>query len=565
VSAPGATPGAIRIVPLGGLGEIGLNLLVVESYAPGSETVEAALAIDCGVMFPSLETPGIDLMIPDLGYLHELGNRLLGVLVTHGHEDHIGALPFLLREREVPIYATAFSMALIEAKLAEHHVLERATRTTFGAGDRWRLGPFEVEALQMTHSIVDAVGFAIHTPAGTVVHTGDFKIDHTPIDGRACDLARLAEIGAEGVLLLLSDSTNVDRLGATPSERIVRGGLERAFQRAAGRIVVATFSSHVHRMQQVVDLSLKFGRKVALAGRSLVQNVKIARDLGKLDAPDDALVDIGDIGALQPTQLTLLAAGSQGEPRSALSRIATDDYPPIAAGPGDVVVLSSRVIPGNERPITMLVNHLCRRGAEVLWEGTPDIHVSGHASQDELRLMLRLVQPKYFVPVHGEYRHLVKHVALAAETGVAPDRCFLLEDGQTLVIDRDRARRGERVEAGRVFVDGKGVGDVEEVVLRDRRHLSQDGLVLAILGIHPTSGAIVAGPELVSRGFVLEGAHQALLQEARAAILAALDGISPEGRGDPVEVQESVRRTLKKFFDKRLDRRPLILPFVMEM
>ncbi len=367
------------------------------------------------------------------------------------------------------------------------------------------------------------------------------------------------------MLLLLSDSTNVDRLGTTPSERTVRGGLERAFHRAGGRIMVATFASHVHRMQQVIDLSLKFGRKVALAGRSLVQNVKIARDLGKLDAPDEALVDIGDVGALAPSQLTLLAAGSQGEPRSALSRIATDDYPPIAAGPGDVVVLSSRVIPGNERPITTLVNHLCRRGAEVLWEGTPDIHVSGHASQDELRLMLRLIQPKYFVPVHGEYRHLVKHVALAEETGVARERCFLLEDGQTLLIDRDGARPGERVEAGRVFVDGKGVGDVEEVVLRDRRHLSQDGLVLAILGIHPTSGAIVAGPELVSRGFVLEGAHQALLQEARAAILAALDGISPEGRGDPVEVQESVRRTLKKFFDKRLDRRPMILPFVMEM
>jgi ribonuclease J len=565
VSAPGAPRGKIRIVPLGGLGEIGLNLLVIETYAPGADAVEAAVAVDCGVMFPSLDTPGIDLMIPDLGYLCALGDRLLGVLVTHGHEDHIGALPFLLREREVAIYATPFSMALIEAKLAEHRVSDKGTRTTFLPRDRFRLGPFEVEALQVTHSIVDAVGFAIRTPVGTVVHTGDFKIDHTPIDGRACDLARLAEIGAEGVLLLLSDSTNVDRPGTTPSERTVRVGLERAFQRAAGRVMVATFASHVHRMQQVVDLSLKFGRKVALAGRSLSHNVKIARDLGKLAAPDEAFVDADDLGQLAASQLTLLAAGSQGEPRSALSRIATDDYPPIAAGPGDVVVLSSRVIPGNERPITTLVNHLCRRGAEVLWDGTADIHVSGHASQDELRLVLRLAQPKYFVPVHGEYRHLVKHVALAVETGLERERCFLLEDGQTLVIDPDGARAGERVEAGRVFVDGKGVGDVEEVVLRDRRHLSQDGLVLAILGIHPTSGAVVAGPDLLSRGFVLEGAHQSLLQEARAAILAALEGISPEGRGDPVEVQESVRRTLKKFFDKRLNRRPMILPFVMEM
>jgi ribonuclease J len=565
VSAPSAPRGRIRIVPLGGLGEIGLNLLVIETYAAGADAVEAAVAVDCGVMFPSFDTPGIDLMIPDLGYLRALGDRLLGVLVTHGHEDHIGALPFLLREREVAIYATPFSMALIEAKLAEHQLSDKGTRTTFLPRDRFRLGPFEVEALQMTHSIVDAVGFAIRTPLGTVIHTGDFKIDHTPIDGRACDLARLAEIGAEGVVLLLSDSTNVDRPGTTASERTVRTGLERAFQRAAGRVVVATFASHVHRMQQVVDLSLKFGRRVALAGRSLSQNVKIARDLGKLAAPDDAFVDADELGELAPSQLTLLAAGSQGEPRSALSRIATDDYPPVTAGPGDVVVLSSRVIPGNERPITTLVNHLCRRGAEVLWGGTADIHVSGHASQDELRLVLRLAQPKYFVPVHGEYRHLVKHVALAVETGLERERCFLLEDGQTLVIGPDGAGAGERVEAGRVFVDGKGVGDVEEVVLRDRRHLSQDGLVLAILGIHATSGAVVAGPDLVSRGFVLEDAHQSLLQEARAAILAALEGISPEGRGDPVEVQESVRRTLKKFFDKRLDRRPMILPFVMEM
>jgi len=565
VSAPSAPRGKIRIVPLGGLGEIGLNLLVVETYAPGADAVEAAVAVDCGVMFPSLDTPGIDLMIPDLAYLRELGDRLLGVLVTHGHEDHIGALPFLLREREVPIYATAFSMALIEAKLAEHRLLDRGPRTTFAPRDRWRLGPFEVEALQVTHSIVDAVGFAIRSPVGTIVHTGDFKIDHTPIDGRACDLARLAEIGAEGVSLLLSDSTNVDRPGTTASERTVRSGLERAFQRAEGRVMVATFASHVHRMQQVVDLSMKFERKIALAGRSLVQNVKIARDLGKLDAPDDAFVDVDEVRDMVPSQLTLLAAGSQGEPRSALSRIATDDYPAIAASPGDVVVLSSRVIPGNERPITTLVNHLCRRGAEVLWEGTADIHVSGHASQEDLRLVLRLTQPKYFVPIHGEYRHLARHVALAEETGLERSRCFLLEDGQTLVIDPDGARGGGHVEAGRVFVDGKGVGDVEEVVLRDRRHLSQDGLVLAILGIHPTSGAVVAGPELVSRGFVLEGAHQPLLQEARAAILAALEGISPEGRGDPLEVHESVRRTLKKFFDKRLDRRPMILPFIMEM
>ena len=565
IGAESHAPGRIRVVPLGGLGEIGLNLMVIELYGAGSDAIEAALAIDCGVMFPGFDAPGIDLMIPDLAYLRGLGDRLLGMLMTHGHEDHIGALPFWLRECDVPVYASAFTMALIEAKLAEHGLLDKTRRTTFAAGDRWRLGAFEIEALHMTHSIVDAVGFAIRTPLGTLIHTGDFKVDHTPIDGRVCDLARLGELGSEGVLLLFSDSTNVERPGTTPSERIVGVGLERVFARASGKVLVATFSSHVHRMQQVVDLSARFDRKIALAGRSLVQNVRLARELGKLTAPEDLFVDIEAVKDLPPSSVTLLAAGSQGEPRSALSRIAMDDHPQLTAQAGDVVVLSARVIPGNERPITTLVNHLYRRGAEVHWEGTPDIHVSGHASQDELRLVLRLVRPKYFVPVHGELRHLVRHVALAVEGGIERERCFLLEDGETLLVDADGAKAGDRVDAGRVFVDGKGVGDVEEVVLRDRRHLSQDGVVLVILGIHPATGAVVAGPDLVSRGFLMEGAQQALLHEARAAILAAMEALSPETRGDPTEVQESVRRTLKRFFDKRLDRRPMILPFVMEM
>jgi ribonuclease J len=555
----------IRVVPLGGLGEIGLNLMVLEYYRAGSDTVESAVAIDCGVMFPGFDTPGIDLIIPDLGYLRGLGGRLLGMLMTHGHEDHIGALPFLLRECDVPVYGSAFTMALVEAKLAEHRLLDRTRRTTFAPRDRWSLGAFEIEALHMTHSIVDAVGFALRTPLGTIVHTGDFKIDHTPIDGRVSDLTRLGELGSEGVLLLFSDSTNVHRAGTTPSERTVGLGLERVFQRAAGKVLASTFASHVHRLQQILDLSAKFDRKVALVGRSLVQNVRLARDLGKLIAPDGLFVDLEALNDLPPERVTLVAAGSQGEPRSALSRIATDDHPIVKAAPGDVVVLSVRVIPGNERSVTTLVNHLCRRGAEVHWQGTADIHTSGHASQDELRLMLRLTHPKYFIPVHGEYRHLIRHVALAVETGLERDRCFLLEDGETLIVDEAGARPGDRVEAGRVFVDGKGVGDVEEVVLRDRRHLAEDGLVLAVLGIHPTSGEVVAGPDLVSRGFLLEGAQQPLLEEARAAVLAGLDSISPESRGDPMEVQESVRRTLKRFFDKRLDRRPMILPFVMEM
>jgi ribonuclease J len=565
VSSSATSRGRIRLVPLGGLGEIGLNLMVIESYDAGSDTPAAAVAIDCGLMFPGIEAPGIDLMIPDLSYLRSLGDRLLGMLMTHGHEDHIGALPFLLRDLELPIYGSAFTIGLVSAKLAEHGLASRARLTTFAPRDHWTLGSFEVEALHMTHSIVDAAGFVIRTPAGTIVHTGDFKIDHTPIDGRVSDLARLGEIGNEGVLLLLSDSTNVERSGTTPSERTVGIGLERVFQRASGKVLAATFASHIHRLQQLVDLSVRFDRKVALAGRSLVQNVKIARDLGKLSIDEDALIDVEEVKDLPPNRVTLIATGSQGEPRSVLSRIANDDHPELTAVPGDVVVLSARVIPGNERPITTVVNHLCRRGAEVYWEGTADIHTSGHASQDELRLMFRLTKPRFFVPVHGEYRHLLRHVQLAVETGLDRGRCFLLEDGETLVLDAEGAKRADRVEAGRVFVDGKGVGDVEEVVLRDRRHLSQDGLVLAIIGIHSATGEVVAGPDLVSRGFLLEGPNQPLLQDARGSILAALEKISAESRGDVVEVQETVRRTLKRFFDKRLDRRPMILPFVMEM
>lgn len=565
MSSSETASGRIRIVPLGGLGEIGLNLMVVEYLAAGADSAAAAVAIDCGVMFPGIETPGVDLMIPDLAYLRALGPRLLGMLMTHGHEDHIGALPFLLRECEIPIYASAFTRALIESKLTEHRLLDRAALTTFEPRDRWTLGPFEVEALHMTHSIVDAVGFAIRTPVGTLLHTGDFKIDHTPIDGRVSDLPRIAELAAEGILVLFSDSTNVDRAGTTPSERVVGSGLERVFQRASGKILAATFASHVHRVQQFFDLSAKFDRKVALVGRSLVQNVKIARDLRRLVVRDDQMIDLDEVRDFAPDRVTLLATGSQGEPRSALSRIAMDDHGQVQAAPGDVAILSARVIPGNERPITKLVNHLYRRGMEVYWQGSADIHTSGHASQEELRLMLRLARPKYFVPVHGEFRHLVKHIQLAVDTGIDRARCFLLEDGESLVIDADGAKPGERVDAGRVFVDGKGVGDVEEVVLRDRRHLAEDGVVLAILGVHSTTGEVVAGPDLVSRGFLLEGAEQSLAPDARAAVLTALEAMNAESRGDPKEVQETVRRTLKKFFDKRLDRRPMILPFIMEM
>ena len=548
----GATP--LRVIPLGGLGEIGLNLLVLE-YG------DTAIAVDCGVMFPDEQMPGIDVAIPDVTYLRGLGDRFRAIFLTHGHEDHIGALPYVLDQRPMPIWGTPLTLGFVRERLREHGI--PANLATYGSAP-CQVGPFSVEPFAMTHSIPDSVGLAIRTPVGTIVHTGDFKLDQTPLDGRLPDIARLAELGREGVLLLFSDSTNVEHSGITPSERSVGPELEAIFRQAKGRVLVTTFSSHIHRIQQVVNIALRFGRKVALAGRSLVSHVGVARDLGLLDVPDGVIVDLAAARDLPPERVTLITAGSQAEAASALVRIAMDDHKLVHLTPGDVVVLSSRIIPGNERAISSLVNHLYRRGAIVYYDRVARVHVSGHASQEELKLVLNLVRPRHFVPVHGEYRHLVRHVRLATEVGIPAERCHLLEDGDVLEIDAAGARRAERVTSGRVFVDGKGIGEVEGVVLRDRRHLSQDGLVLAVLAIHQRSGEIVAGPDLVSRGVVGEEASAEVLEAARGAVLEALAGINPEARTDPVEVKGEVHRALRRYF-KRLDRRPVILPFVMEM
>jgi ribonuclease J len=544
----------LRVIPLGGLGEIGLNLLLLE-YG------DTAIAVDCGVMFPDEQMLGVDVAIPDTTYLRSLGDKFRAIFLTHGHEDHIGALPYVLAERAVPVYGTPLTLGFVRERLREHGV-----RTTLAAYAREpvHVGPFAVEPFAMTHSIPDAVGLAVRTPAGTVVHTGDFKLDQTPLDGRRSDLGRLAELGAEGVLLLLSDSTNVETVGVTPSERTVGDALAAIFRQATKRIVVTTFSSHIHRMQHVVDLAARFGRQVALVGRSLTAHVAVARDLGLLRVPDGVLVDLAAVRELPPERVALLTAGSQAEAASALVRIAMDAHKHVRLEPGDTVVLSSRIIPGNERAIASVINHLYRRGAIVHYGRVAPVHVSGHAAQEELKLVLNLVAPRHFVPVHGEYRHLVRHIRLAEEMAVPPARCHLLEDGDVLELDGTGARRGERVTAGRVFVDGKGVGDVGDVVLRDRRHLSEGGLVLAVLGIAAQSGEIVAGPDLVSRGVVGDEAGPEVLEAARGAVLEALAAVNPESRTDPVEVKEEVRRALRRYF-KRFDRRPVILPFVMEM
>ncbi len=546
----------LRIVPLGGLGEIGLNMLLVE-YG------DSALAIDCGVMFPEASMMGIDLVVPDVSYLRERPERLRGIVLTHGHEDHIGALPFIARELSVPTWATPFAHALVEQKLEEHEVALPLER--FKAGDAWRVGPFDVEAIHITHSIVDAVALAIRTPLGTIVHTGDFKFDQTPLDGHPSDLRRFAALGDAGVLALLSDSTNVERPGVTPSERSLGPKLEAVFRRARGRVLVSTFASHLHRIQQVLDLSARTERRVAIIGRGMVQNVAAGERLGYLRVPAGLLVDLDEAQSLAPEGVTILSTGSQAEPLSALTRIAMNDHKQVRVAPGDTVIFSSKMIPGNEKPIFDVINHLHRRGAEVLYETTADLHVSGHASQAELALMLNLTRPRYFVPIHGEYRHLVRHAALATEVGLASEDCFVLEDGDVLEIDGAGARRAEPIAAGRVFVDGKGVGDVGDVVLRDRRHLSDGGMILAVLAVNQHTGEIISGPDLISRGFAIEDESQAYLERAKEVVLEALAALAPESRTVPAEVKEEMRKALRRYFKKTLERRPVVLPFVMEL
>jgi ribonuclease J len=550
--------GQLRVIPLGGLGEIGLNCLVIEYN-------DVAIAVDCGLMFPDMHMLGIDLVIPDLGYLQRLGDRFLGFVITHGHEDHIGALRYVLRDFQVPVYAPPMAAGLITEKLREHELEGQVQLKIFRPGQPWAMGPFGIEAIHMTHSIVDAVALAITTPLGTIIHSGDFKLDQTPIDGVASNLERLAEYAARGVLLLLSDSTNAEREGYTPSERAVRDDLDRIFRETPGKIFFSTFSSHVHRLAQVMELSVRYGRRVMLIGRSINASVRIGAQLGYLQYPQALYAELGELPDLAPHEATLLVAGSQGEPLSALVRIAVGDHAHVSMEPGDGVILSSRIIPGNERSIGNMINHICRRHAVVHHSASARVHVSGHASQEELKLLLRLVRPRYFVPVHGEYRHLVRHRQLAGAVGMAEESTFLLEDGHVLQIDDHGARIGEPVHAGRVFVDGKGIGDVEDVVLRDRRHLSSDGLVLAVLAIDQQTGELIAGPDLVSRGFIPEQNGQDYLDRARAVVIEALQQVTPESRTDSLEVKEEVRKALKRFFAKTLERRPVIVPFVMEM
>jgi ribonuclease J len=548
---------SLKIIPLGGLGEFGLNMMLLECGG-------AAIAIDCGLMFPGADLLGIDLVIPDVSYLLENKQKLKGIVLTHAHEDHIGALPYILKHLSVPIFGTRLTLGLLDNKLREHHLEDTADIREITAGQLWELAPFQLEGIRVTHSLMDCLALAIETPVGTVIHTGDFKIDNTPMEGEMFDFQRFAAYGEKGVLLLLSDSTNVERAGYTPSEREVGTNLEQIFQGSTGKILVSTFSSSIPRIQQVVDISERCGRRVILSGRSMIRNSQIASELGYLRLPRSFMTENERWQELPRERLTFLTTGSQGEPLSVLHRVALDDHKSIKVESGDTVILSSKFIPGNEKTISNLINHLYRRGAEVHYEKVSEIHVSGHASQKELKTMLQLTRPRYFVPIHGEYRHLVRHRRLAQDVGVPEENCFILEDGDVLELSAHSARKINPIQVGRVFVDGKGVGDVEDVVIRDRRHLSEDGMVLAVMAIHQQSGELVAGPDLISRGFMRDEEGEEILEQARKVVLETLSGINREARTDPAELQEEVRKALRRYFRKRLERRPVVLPYIIE-
>lgn len=560
MNLPSLHPDALRLLPLGGLGEIGLNMMALECRGE-------ILLIDCGLMFPEAYMLGIDLVIPDVSVLTERTGDIRGLILTHGHEDHIGAVPYLLEKLgNPPIFGTALTLGLLRGKLEEHGLTATARLEQVRPRQEIALGAsFRVEFYRAAHSIVDGVGLAIRTPAGLVVHTGDFKLDQTPVDGQPTDLARLAAYGQEGVLLLLSDSTNVEKEGYTLSERVVGEAFAEILPRCTGQVVIATFSSNIHRLQQAADAAVACGRKIVVNGRSMVTNIGIARQLGYLRIPDEALIDLRTMRELPRQEVAILITGSQGEPLSALSRIALDDHKQLQLLPGDSVILSSKFIPGNEKAITDMINHLYRRGAEVYYETTSEVHVSGHASQEELKLVFSLVQPRYFVPVHGEYRHLVRHARLAQQMGMEPERTMVLENGMPLVVSANGLRREERVETGRVFIDGKGVGDVGAMQLRDRRHLANHGLVMVVLALNQGTGEILYGPEIFTRGFVPEEESQELLDEARQAVRTLLGEHSPETVADWEEIRVEVRKTLQRFFNRRLQRRPLILPMILEL
>ena len=551
----------LQVIPLGGLGDFGMNSMAIR-YG------DDIIVIDAGMMFPDAELLGVDIVTPDFAYLEQNSEKVRALILTHGHEDHIGGVPFLLSQINLPIYGTPFTLALVERRLDEHEKIPKPKLHPVKPGQKVTIGPFVIEFIQVTHSIVSSVAIAITTPLGVIIHTGDFKVDPTPTDNLLFDLHTFAEYGKRGVLLLLSDSTNVDRPGYTESERAVRPRLEELFLRAERRLVIATFSSSIHRLQQILDLASEYGRKVAFVGRSMNEVTEIAHDLGLLSIPDSTLIRPQDIMSAAPNKVAVLVSGTQGEPMSAMSRVAVNNHKNMSIEPGDTVVLSARIIPGNEKAIYRMINHLARRKADVVYGNmNPPVHVSGHGSAEELRLILNLVRPKYFVPVHGEYRQLSKHAALASHLRhLGLEQTFVMENGESLVIDKEGARKGERVTVGRVCIDSGSVDDVvEDIIIRDRRHLSEDGFVLPIIAIDKNTGKPEGLPEIVSRGFVSFEEGSDLLRDARNVVIRTLESSNAEERTDWGVMQEKIRVDLKRFLTKQTSRRPLILPVILEV
>ncbi|MEW6409405.1 MAG: ribonuclease J [Nitrospirota bacterium] len=548
----------LSIIPLGGVGEIGLNSTVIEY---GNDII----LIDVGLMFPEEEMLGVDIVIPDFSYLIENREKFRGIVLTHGHEDHIGALPHLLSELNVPVYGTPLTLGLATERLKEYGLHSKVELIPVKPREVIQLGVFSIEFVRVTHSIVDGVGLGITTPVGLVVHTGDFKLDPTPVDGELMDFHRFAEYGNRGTLVMLSDSTYAEKGGYTFSEKEVRRAFEDIFVNAKKRIIVATFASNIHRIQQVIDVATMFGRKVVLSGKSMVDNARIALELGYLKIPADTWLKMDDIKKLPDDSVVIITTGSQGEPMSVLSRMAVDEYKSVKIKEGDTVIISAKMIPGNERSITRVIDHLFKRGANVIYEKVSEIHVSGHASKEELKLMLNMIRPRYFIPVHGEYRHLVYHARLAEKVGIPKENIFILEDGSVVEFSHGGAWRAGKVTAGRVFIDGKGVGDVGEVVIRDRMRLAHDGVVIVIIGIEKLTGKVLSGPDIVSRGFIFEDASQEILAEVKELVNDTLLPMGQEIRSDWSIVQATVRNILRKYILKKMDRKPMILPIIIEI
>ena len=546
----------LKIIPLGGVGEIGKNMTVIEY---GSDII----IIDCGLAFPDDDMPGIDVVIPDMSYLEKNAQNIRGILITHGHEDHIGAVPYALQKLKVPVYATKLTIALIQQKLSEIKV-DNVDLNCVSPGDTIRLGCFNVEFIKTSHSIADSCALAINTPIGTVIHTGDFKVDYTPIDGEPIDIARLAYYGSRGVLALMSDSTNVENDGHTPSERGIGKTFEHYFDKAKGRVIVATFASNIYRIQQIADVAISFGRMICFQGRSMVKIAEIARELGYLQLPDESIVDVNQLKKLRDDQICVITTGSQGEPMSGLFRMANSSHK-VNVGKGDMVIISASSIPGNEKSVAKVINQLYQHGARVIYDHMADVHVSGHACKEELKLMLTLVKPKFFIPVHGEARHLYQHAELAEELGISEENIFITDIGDVVELTRNKGRMAGSVTAGSVMVDGSGIGDIGNVVLRDRKLLSEDGIFTAVITLNRQTGALLAAPEILSRGFVYEKNSEELLKEARELVRSKAAQFEKNHKSNWSSIKNDIRNSLKNYLYDQTRRRPMVLPIIIEI